>query len=316
MGPTASGKSAMGIHLAQKLDGVIINADTMQCYADCRIITARPDEAETAQAPHRLYGIWDAFTHGSAAMWHRLAITEIDAAHATGKLPILLGGTGMYIKSLIEGMAEIPPIPPLLHEATKARWRDDPEAFYAEFNRRDPVMAAKLEPNDQQRLIRAWEVLEHTGTSLDQWQKSPTTPTYRPEQCLQTFIDIERDMLYARINQRFDKMVEMGVLEEVKTLLNTLSNANETIENNTLPLFRAIGLPELMAHLYGECRLEDAIEKAKTNTRRYAKRQLTWIRNQCEGALPIPHDLLKNPQKTDEFMESLAKRLDRRLLNL
>lgn len=330
MGPTASGKSALGIHLAQQLDGVIINADTMQCYADLRIITARPCEEEEAQVPHRLYGIWDALTHGNAAMWQKEAVQAIKDTHAMGRLPILLGGTGMYIKALIDGIAPVPEIDASLHEAAKAKWKADPAAMVEELKRRDPIMAQRLEPNDQQRIIRAWEVLEQTGVSLAEWQEKPVKPIYDPTQFVVCYVDVPRETLYERINQRFDVMVAMGVLDEMRELMQIIRAAYPDLERpeleiptlkgveqnrdkqkyHTLPLLRAHGVPEMMAHLNDEMTLEAAIDKAKQNTRNYAKRQLTWIRNQLHDAWPIPYDLLKDKEKTATLMAELAKTVD------
>ena len=331
MGPTASGKSALGIYLAQKLDGVILNADTMQCYADLRIITARPSDDEASQVPHRLYGIWDALTHGNAALWQEAVIPEIHAVHAVEKLPILLGGTGMYIKALMEGIAPVPTIDPQIHETAKQLWQEDAQGFYEALKQRDPIMAQQLEKNDQQRLIRAWEVMEQTGISLAEWQKKPTRPEFERDQFIQAVIDIPRDILYERINRRFNQMIEMGVLDEMKLLMQVIRRAYADIERpeldiptlrgieqhrekqkyHTLPLLRAHGVPEMMAYIHGDMTLDAAIDKAKQNTRRYAKRQLTWIRNQCADALPIPHDLLSDEKKMNRMMKSLAKRLDR-----
>ncbi|MCI5048732.1 MAG: tRNA (adenosine(37)-N6)-dimethylallyltransferase MiaA [Rickettsiales bacterium] len=333
MGPTASGKTALGIRLAQALGGVIINADTMQCYADLSIITARPTDEEMAQAPHKLYGIWPVSTHGNAMMWQELAIAEIKNAHAAGKLPILLGGTGMYIKSLIEGMAEVPAIPPELHEATKARYEANPQAFYKELQTKDPVMAARLTEGDLQRQIRAMEVLEHTGKSLAAWQDMPANPVFPPESYTSCYIDWPREELYARIDQRFDMMIEEGVLTEIMQMMVAIKSAfpdadprdfeaasvrgiheeQRVRKYQTLPLLRAHGVPEMMAYLCGDTTLEAAIDKAKQNTRNYAKRQLTFLRNQMPEAIVIPPDWSQDAQKAQQTIERLAKTIDRPL---
>lgn len=337
MGPTASGKSAFGIKIAKTLDGVIINADTMQCYADLRIITARPSDEEMAQAEHRLYGIWSATTHGNAAMWLERAVEEIRRAHLFNKLPILLGGTGMYIKALVDGIADMPKIDPEIHARTKAIWEEDPVGFRDRLAVIDPVMARRLEQNDKQRLIRAMEVMEQTGVSLADWQEKPVITPFDKCQYHFTYTNVPRDLLYERIDARFDTMVEEGVLDEIRHLQTVLREAlaqDESLEieaveapsvkgvhsdkirkkYNTLPLLRAHGVPEMLAYINDDSSLEVAIEKAKQNTRNYAKRQLTWIRNQLEGALPIPHDLLYDQEKTDAFIGRLAKTVDRPVL--
>jgi len=318
LGPTASGKSALGVRLAQAFGGVIINADTMQCYSDLSIITARPIAEEMQGVDHRLYAIWDATTHGNAAMWQERAVAEIRACHASGQLPILLGGTGIYVKALMDGIAPVPPIDPALHEATKARFAKDPEGFYAELLTRDPVMAARLKPRDTQRLIRAMEVLEQTGVSLDRWQKEPVTPHFDPQQFVVRYMDIPREVLYQRIDARFVAMVQAGAVEEIRALIATLMAAYPDADvplkgrkYNTLPLLRAHGVPELMAYALGETTREEAIAKGQQNTRNYAKRQLTWIRNQLTNGTPIPYDLLQDTGFTQEFLSSLAKVIDR-----
>ncbi len=303
MGPTASGKSALGICLAQKLGGVILNADAMQCYADLRIITARPGEEEEAQVPHRLYGIWEAKTHGNTALWQEAAIPEIRDVHAQGRLPILLGGTGMYIKSLMEGLAPIPQISEEVRHDVRQMWEDDPQAAYEKLLKEDRLTAGRLDANDKQRVIRALEVLEETGIGLEEWQAYETTPPFGEDQYLPYYVDMPRELVYERIDKRFEQMIEAGVLEEIKALMDkTLSPS--------YPIMRAHGVPELMAHLKGKMSLEEAVAKAQQNTRNYAKRQMTWLRNQLPEAAPIPYDLLEDEGKADAFVADLAKRLD------
>lgn len=299
MGPTASGKTATGIALAQEQDGVILNADTMQCYADLRIITARPSDEELAQAEHRMYGIWSAETNGNAALWMDTVVEEIRHVWAQGRLPILLGGTGMYLKTLQDGISPIPQTPPEVRKATKERWLADPDAFYAELLERDPELAKQRQPRDKQRLIRAMEVLDHTGKSLAYWQSQPTESPLPEAEFKELVVERDREELYARIDKRFELMVEQGAIEEIEALMAKLTKSalpelTEIKAGKTetgydkysahYPILRAHGVPELMAYINGEMSLEDAIAKGQQNTRKYAKRQLTWIRNQCAGA--------------------------------
>lgn len=331
MGPTASGKSALGMYLAQELDGVIINADTMQCYADLQIITARPHEKDLKRVPHKLYGIWPAVVHGNAAMWQEAAVEAIKDAHRNFKLPILLGGTGMYIKALMEGLAPVPKIDPALHERMKVEWTADPAKFYERLKLVDPKMAARLKPGDQQRQIRAMEVIEQTGISLADWQEKPVNPTFAKEQFVAGYMNMPREDLYRRIDDRFDSMIAAGALDEMRLLVQTLrrtfpdvdpaelapstvagdGESEERKKYNTLPVLRAHGVPELIAYLCGKLSMEEAIDRAKLNTRHYAKRQMTWLRNQMPHALPISHDLLQDAEKSEAFIKRLAKTIDR-----
>lgn len=302
MGPTASGKTAFGITLAQERGGVILNADTMQCYADLRIITARPSDEELAQAEHRMYGIWSAETNGNAALWMDTVVEEIRRAWEQGKQPILLGGTGMYLKTLQDGISPIPQTPLEVRKATKERWAEDPDAFYEELLARDPEVAKARKPRDKQRLIRAMEVLDHTGKSLAFWQSQPTQSPLPEASFKELVVERDREELYARIDKRFELMVEQGAVEEVAALMEKLE-AMDLPESTVIhagntetgydkysahyPILRAHGVPELMAYIKGDMSLEDAIAKGQQNTRKYAKRQLTWIRNQCAGAEKI-----------------------------
>lgn len=291
MGPTASGKTALGISLAQRFGGVILNADTMQCYEDLHIITARPSAEEMQQAEHRLYGIWSADTNGNAALWMDLVVEQIRNLWADGKLPILLGGTGMYLKTLQTGISEIPDIPDAVRAAVKDRWAADPDAFYAEFAARDPELAAQRKPRDKQRVIRAMEVLEHTGKSLAYWQSQPKQSPLLEAHFIEAVVERPREELYVRIDQRFEQMVEQGALEEVRVLMEKLGVVREGEKYEAhYPILRAHGVPELMAHLTGEMSLEEAIARGQQNTRNYAKRQLTWIRNQAPDALKLQPD--------------------------
>lgn len=276
MGPTASGKSDLALDLAEAFDGVVINADSMQVYRELALLTARPSAEEMARAPHRLYAIRSVAQGCSAAEWAMLAAAEIDAALADGKLPIVVGGTGLYIRALTQGLAPVPDIPDTVRaEARGLLDREGPEALHRRLSEIDPVMGARLNPGDGQRLVRAFEVMRATGTSLAEWQRRhPAEPPLRhPFTTIALLPD--REVLYARCDARFDRMVESGVLDEVRAL------AAMDLPPDT-PALRAVGVPELMAAVRGERGLDDAVAAAQQATRRYAKRQLTWLRHQVE----------------------------------
>ncbi len=299
MGPTASGKSALGVTLAQSMGAVICNSDAMQCYADLPILTARPREAEMGGVPHHLYGIWPAATDGNAALWHAAVVPLIHAEHAQGRIPILLGGTGMYIKTLMEGFAPIPSIDPALRARIRAQWDDDSATAYARFCEADPEMAARLKAGDTQRILRSMEVLEQTGISLAQWQERESPPPFTRARFLLFHIEMDRELLYARINQRFDAMLAAGALDELQALLHAQPDLSS-------PLMRACGVPELRAYLDGQMGYDDAVTLAKQHSRNYAKRQLTWLRNQCADAIPISFESLQDPDKKREVINMLT----------
>ncbi len=271
-GPTASGKSAAALKLAAMRNGEIVNADAMQVYADLRVLTARPSPQEERQEPHHLYGVIDGAQACSAGIWAEMASRASDEIQARGKLPIFVGGTGLYMKVLEEGLSPIPDVPASIRHAAAARREAlGASAFQAEVISRDPAMS-RLPEGDRQRLLRAWEVFEATGRALSAWQSEPRQPVLHGP--LERWLILpERDALYDRCNQRFDQMLEQGALEEVRGLRNKKLDP-------TLPLMKSLGVPELSAHLSGLVALEDARERAKQNTRRFAKRQLTWFKNQ------------------------------------
>ncbi len=272
-GPTASGKSDLAVALAERLDGVVINADSLQVYAELRILTARPDEDVLARAPHRLFGVQPAAEASSAAWWRDAALAEIGAAHAGGKHPILVGGTGLYLKTLMEGLSPVPTANVEARAKATALYAEiGGDAFRTVLAARDPVIAARLMAGDRQRLIRAWEVVEATGTPLSEWQALPKDPGHELEFRLIGLVP-PRDALYARIDRRFAAMLERGALDEAARFdaLN-LSPA--------LPANKALGLPELRRHLKGEIDLAEAVRAASQASRNYAKRQMTWFRGQ------------------------------------
>ncbi len=277
MGPTASGKSGLAMDVAQQLGGTIINADSMQVYRDLRIITARPDDAAMANVPHRLYGVLDAAVPCQVAMWVEMAEGEIREAWNTGRVPILVGGTGMYIKALMYGIADIPPVDVSIRAMVRHKLEDEGnEAFHDYLTEIDPVMGRRLKPGDTQRMLRAAEVVEQTGISLSEWQKKPMTVPLPKAEFTSYAVDLAREGVYARIDARFAEMVEAGAIEEVAELKARGLPAH-------LPVMRAHGVPELMAYLDGEMSLDEAVSQAQTNTRRYAKRQWTWLRHQMPG---------------------------------
>jgi tRNA dimethylallyltransferase len=278
-GPTASGKSALALELAEAFDGVIINADSMQVYDGLRILTNRPSPAEEARAPHRLFGVVPVDEVCSAARWRDLALAEITEAGASGILPIITGGTGLYIRALLEGLSPVPEIPAEVRAAARARHEEiGGAAFHHELATRDPEMAARLAPGDSQRLIRAWEVLETTGESLAGWQRQPSAGGTYGGPVLMLALMPPRAALYVTCDTRFLAMIDDGALDEAKAL-------DARGLDPALPALKALGVPELRRHLSGKCSLNEAIAAAQQATRRYAKRQLTWLRHQAPQAV-------------------------------
>jgi tRNA dimethylallyltransferase len=271
-GPTASGKSAAALALAERIGGTVINADSMQVYRELAVLTARPTNAEMQRAPHRLYGTVPAREPYSVGRFLQDAAGAFQEAEREGRVPVLVGGTGLYFKALTEGLAAVPDVP----LETRAHWRAEAErigtpGLYRALQARDPLMAARLRPSDPQRLLRALEVIDATSVSLAEWQGADAAAVLHPEGLLRIVIAPEREPLYAAIDARFDRMMEQGAIEEVRALLALgLDHA--------LPAMRAHGVRELAAYLAGDGSLEAAVEKAKTESRRYAKRQMTWLR--------------------------------------
>jgi tRNA dimethylallyltransferase len=275
-GPTASGKSALALALAEEFRGTVINADSMQVYRDLRILTARPTEAETARVPHRLYGALDGAETCSAARWARMAEAEIAAAFDAGRLPIVAGGTGLYLRALLQGLAPLPEIPAEARRDARALHRRlGAEAFHALLRERDPESAARLNAADRQRLVRAYEVVTATGRPLGEWQRAAKRLSVRP--ALALLLMPSRDQSGEMIDRRFRGMVAAGAIEEVRALL-----ARDLPPE--VPILRAVGVPELGSHLRGELSLEAAIVAGQQASRRYAKRQMTWFRHQMPAA--------------------------------
>jgi tRNA dimethylallyltransferase len=271
-GPTASGKSAAALAVAEGLRGTIVNADSMQVYRELRVLSARPAEADMARAPHRLYGMVSAAEAYSVGRWLEQASAALVEAAGEGRRPILVGGTGLYFKALTEGLAPIPDVPPEVRDHWRERGEQlGAEGLYRELAVRDPAMAARLRPTDPQRLVRALEVIDATGVSLAEWQGAEAAPVLAPERVLKLVVAPERATVYAAIDARFNTMMKVDALEEVRGLLALGLDQG-------LPAMRAHGVRELGAYLAGKSSLDQAVAKAKTESRRYAKRQMTWLR--------------------------------------
>ena len=269
-GPTASGKSALALAWAERANGVIINADASQVYADLHILSARPSPADESQAPHRLYGIIDGSEACTAPRWAALAKAEIAAAHAAGQLPILVGGSGLYLRTLLDGIAPVPEIEAEVRDTVRALSAPDLHAALAQ---EDPAMAARLAPTDTQRLARALEVIRATSRSLADWQQELAGGIGDTVELDARVVEIDRIELHRRCNARFDAMVATGALDEAAAL------AARDLSPD-IPVLKALGVPPLIEHLRGTLSLAEAIEAAKAQTRQYAKRQSTWFRNQ------------------------------------
>lgn len=277
-GPTASGKSALSIELAKKYNGVVINADSMQVYKDLRVITARPSVDEENIVPHRLYGVVDGANAFSAMDWSRLAMDEVNAAWAEGQTPILVGGTGMYFRTLLDGMAQIPDIDPDIRKAVRLEAEKfGSEKLHLELTACDPVTAERLAPGDSQRVSRAIEVFRSSGKPISQWQEDtkpgPLDDLDKEGAVGKYVLDWPREELYRRCDLRFDLMMEEGALDEVKALLGRGLD-------ESLPVMKSLGVPSLIEYLRGNIDFETSKEDSKTQTRRFAKRQMTWFRNQ------------------------------------
>jgi tRNA dimethylallyltransferase len=272
-GPTASGKSALGVALACELGGEIVNADAIQLYSDLSILTARPDEDELSQAPHHLYGVADAADGWSVGRWLRAAEQVIGQIHARGRPAVVVGGTGLYFRALTHGLAEAPPVPEAVRKVARAMYEEEGEAaIRLRLASLDPAAVLRIAPNDRQRLVRALEVVVATGRALSDWQ-ADTQPTLPMGSWRGLVLSPDRDALYGRCDLRVDRMIAMGALDEVRAL-----SARRLAPD--LPALKAVGYRELAAHLRGDIGLDDALAQSKMETRRYAKRQSTWFRNQ------------------------------------
>ena len=280
-GPTASGKSALALVLAERLNGVIINADAMQVYRELRILTARPTPQDEARVPHRLYGVRPAAEPSSVAWWREAALAEMAAAKQAGRLPILTGGSGLYFASLTEGLAAIPDPGPAAREEARALLKQiGPAALHARLTDADPATAARLRPTDSQRIARAWEVWRGTGTGLAAWQTEARP--HAPWRFAAILLDPPRAELRAAIAARLDAMLREGALDEARTLMALNLDP-------ALPAMRAHGVPELSAHLRGEIDLDAARHRIELVTGQYTKRQATWFRHHPLAAPEYTH---------------------------
>lgn len=268
-GPTAAGKSAAALILAERIGGTIINADSMQVYAELPVLSGQPSAAEQARIAHRLFGHVQAAERYSAGRFQEEATAELAAARTAGRIPIFVGGTGLYFNVLTEGLSPIPAVDPEIRKLVRQRFEErGREKFYAELLRRDPASAA-LRPSDTQRILRAADVLESTGRGISEWQAVAGRPVLKDLKMARFVIAPDRELLNRRINRRFEDMVAQGAPDEVRRLLDL---------NPTLPAARMLGFPELASHLRGEIALPNAVTTAQMMTRRFAKRQLTWFR--------------------------------------
>jgi tRNA dimethylallyltransferase len=296
-GPTASGKSALALTLAEKLGGTIVNADSMQVYRDLRIITARPTLEEENRAPHVLYGHVDAGVIFSVGRWCTEARAALETAKRETRTAIIVGGTGLYFNALSRGLAAVPPIPADIRTVVRARLKSlGVAALHAELNQRDPAMAARLMPGDRSRVSRALEVVLATGRSLIAWHEEGMPASIDASRTVQVFLMPDRAELFRRIDARFEAMIAAGAIEEVQAL------AARNLDPD-LPAMKAHGVPWLIRHLKGEVTLAEAIEGSQRDTRQYTKRQATWFRNQ------LPEFKWVEPERAMEAVEAQLSEL-------
>ena len=280
-GPTASGKSALALALAERFDGVVVNADSMQLYQELDILTDRPGPEALARAPHALYGVVAAADGCSVGKWRTMAGAEIERARRKRRAAFVTGGTGLYLRALSSGLAAIPDIPPAIRRTARVRLAAiGPAGFHAELARHDPVMAARLGVSDGQRLVRAWEVLEATGQSLAEWQDAPDQAPPADWRFFSLRLLPPREAVYAACDDRFDRMIERGAVEEVRALAALGLDPG-------LPAMKAVGVPPMIRFVAGDMPLEEARRLAQRDTRRFARRQMTWFRNQLVPTLSL-----------------------------
>ncbi len=277
-GPTAAGKSALALEIATRENGTIINADAMQVYSGLPLLTAQPEKQDKAKAPHELYEVFDAAEHSSVGRWLALAKVVIQRTVDAGRTPILIGGTGLYFKALSEGLADIPPIPDAVRMEAKELYAClGPDKFREALAKLDPESAKKLKPNDRQRLMRAYEVATHTGKPIGNWQNGNKSTIIGKLFLVKHYLLMPpREQLYERCDGRFEQMIECGAIDEVKSLLTRQLDPD-------LPAMKILGVREIAAYLRGEMSRDEAVKKAQQATRNYAKRQMTWFRNQWKN---------------------------------
>lgn len=291
-GPTASGKSALAIVLAEEIGGTVINADSMQIYREMSILTARPTKLQEARVPHLLFGALSVAEACSAGRWRRMAEEAIAEAEAAGRVPILVGGTGLYFTALLEGLAEIPNIPEDIRRLVRASHAEIGQVrFRAALAEIDPKTVAKLDPNEPQRHIRAMEVFRATGRPLSSWLADQPVSSWKRPTLVQLVLP-KRETLLATCDARFDAMMAAGALAEAERMMDMNLDP-------LLPATRALGLGALQAHLRGEITLAQAVEVGKRATRQYAKRQMTWFRHQI-----VPSNVVAPQQLNEQFLVS------------
>lgn len=300
-GPTASGKSALALAIAQRINGTIVNANSMQVYCELRILTARPSPEDEARVPHALYGVRPAAEPGNAAWWRTEALAAMQAARASGKLPILTGGTGLYFAALTQGLADIPePTAEARAEARRLLAELGPEALHSGLAKVDPATAARIKPNDSQRIARAWEVWRSTGMGLAAWQQRNLPPA--PWRFFAIRLDPPREALRNAIATRFSAMLALGAVEEVRALLALDLDP-------ALPAMRAHGVPELSAYHRGTLSLEEAGRRTELVTGQYTKRQATWFRHHDLAAPDaseiIPSRFTDDTQLSERLLEKI-----------
>lgn len=272
-GPTASGKSALGLRIARAFGGTVINTDSMQVYADLRVLSARPTPEEEALAPHRLYGSVDGAVNFSVGHFQRQAAAILSEPEA-GALPIFVGGTGLYFRSLDEGISDLPAVPEAIRGKVRAEADGQPtEVLHAALALRDPESARRLRPSDRMRVMRALEIFEATGRSIGSFHEAREPGPLAGKPLLKIFLAADRAELRQRIDARFETMMDQGALDEVAAL-------RERRLDPLLPVMRAHGVPGLIAYLDGTISRDEAVQRGQGDTRRYAKRQFTWFRHQ------------------------------------
>ncbi|KEC73757.1 tRNA delta(2)-isopentenylpyrophosphate transferase [Rhizobium leguminosarum bv. phaseoli CCGM1] len=275
-GPTASGKSALAVELAKRYGGAVVNADSMQVYDTLRVLTARPSEEEMQGVPHHLYGHVPAGAAYSTGAWLRDVSALLPALKAAGQLPVFVGGTGLYFKALTGGLSDMPEIPEELREELRMRLvAEGPEGLHAELEAIDPAMSAGLNRQDGQRIVRALEVIKATGRSITEFQRRSGPAVIDADKARKVVFLPDRAVLHARINSRFEKMLQQGAEDEVRALLALGLPA-------VAPVMKAIGVSQIAAMLKDEMTREEVLEKGAAATRQYAKRQMTWFRNQMD----------------------------------
>jgi tRNA dimethylallyltransferase len=276
LGPTASGKTAYSMAMARRYDGEVINMDSMQVYTDLQILTARPTSEEMGDIPHHMFGHIDAQVPYSTGIWLDEAMATIEGIRARGKRPILVGGTGLYAHALTQGLVPTPPVPADIRANTRLSVGADPRSAHARLLAVDPEAGARIEQKDVVRIARALEVFDATGRTLSDWHKDPQPPLLAKGTWEGVALMPERAELYARIEARFDAMMDAGGLNEAHALWQRGLDRD-------LPAMKAVGVPQLGDFFDQQCSYEDAVARAILDSRHYAKRQMTWIRNRASG---------------------------------